>query len=181
MISRTTASALATALLVVALAGCASPSTETEETPAAPTSEEATPSEEASPSATTDAYGGSGEATGSASLMVADSSLGEIVVDGEGMTVYMFDNDTQGGDASACEGECAANWPAVTSDGAMPEVDGVTGEVGTIMGVDGAMQVTLNGWPLYTFAGDGAAGDVNGQGVNDVWWVLTPDGERMGE
>jgi predicted lipoprotein with Yx(FWY)xxD motif len=40
--------------------------------------------------------------------------------------------------------------------------------------------VTLNGWPLYYFAGDSAAGDTNGQGVNDVWWVLTPAGEKIG-
>ncbi|WP_249295848.1 hypothetical protein [Agrococcus sp. Marseille-Q4369] len=56
-----------------------------------------------------------------------------------------------------------------------------TGELGTIVGVDGATQVTLNGWPLYDFAGDSAAGDVAGQGVNDVWWVLSPAGERMAE
>ncbi len=99
--------------------------------------------------------------------------------DGEGMTVYMFDSDTQGAGASTCEGQCAANWPAVTTESQAPAVEGVTGEVGTITGVDGATQVTLNGWPLYYFVGDTAAGDVKGQGVNGVWWVLTPDGERF--
>ncbi|WP_309127927.1 hypothetical protein [Microbacterium sp.] len=118
---------------------------------------------------------------GSAALTTADSSLGEIVVDGEGMTVYMFDSDTQNAGASTCEGQCAENWPAVTVEGDAPELDGVTGEVGTITGVDGATQVTLNGWPLYYFAGDSAPGDVKGQGVNDVWWVLSPAGERMAE
>ncbi|MFB7249506.1 hypothetical protein [Microbacterium sp. NPDC056234] len=117
--------------------------------------------------------------TADVSLMTADSSLGSIVVDGEGMTVYMFDKDTQGADASTCEGECADNWPAVTVDSETPEVEGVTGEVGTITGVDGETQLTLNGWPLYYFVGDAAPGEVKGQGVNDVWWVLTPDGERM--
>lgn len=116
------------------------------------------------------------DAPAAGALGVADSSLGQIVVDGEGMTVYMFDKDTQGGDASACADQCATNWPAVTTDSEMPQVEGVTGEVGTITGVDGSTQVTLNGWPLYTFIGDEAAGDVNGQGVNEVWWVLTPDG-----
>lgn len=158
MTPRTTAAALAAGLLLVALAGCASG-----------------PPEGGAPPA--DPYGG-GEPTASAVLMTADTSLGEIVVDGEGMTVYMFDDDVQGGDASACEGECAADWPAVTTDAETPQVEGVTGEVGTIAGVDGSTQVTLNGWPLYTFAGDAAAGDVNGQGVNGVWWVLSPGGER---
>lgn len=113
-------------------------------------------------------------------LTTADSDLGEIVVDGQGMTVYMYDSDTQGGDASTCEGECAANWPAVTTDSDEPVVEGVTGEVGTITGAEGETQVTLNGRPLYTFAGDSAAGDVNGQGVNGVWWVLSPAGEKVG-
>lgn len=119
--------------------------------------------------------------TGDAALMTADSESGEIVVDADGMTVYMFDNDTQGGDASSCEGDCAANWPAVTTDADAPAVEGVTGEVGTITGVDGATQLTLNGWPLYYFAGDAAAGDTNGQGMNDVWWVLGPDGEKISD
>ncbi|MCD5346642.1 hypothetical protein PX701_05145 [Agromyces sp. H3Y2-19a] len=116
----------------------------------------------------------------SSALTTADSDLGEIVVDGHGMTVYMFDTDTQGGDSSTCEGQCATNWPAVTTDSDAPEVEGVTGEVGTITGVDGSKQVTLNGWPLYTYAGDSAAGDTNGQGVGGVWWVLTPAGDKVG-
>ncbi|SFS18170.1 Predicted lipoprotein with conserved Yx(FWY)xxD motif [Agrococcus baldri] len=177
MSSRITSAALAAGLLVVALAGCASPADDAEAPPAAPASE-------TTDSGAGDPYGGSDASdapAAAAALMVADSSLGEIVVDGEGMTVYMFDNDTQGGDASTCEGECAANWPAVTTESDAPEVEGVTGEVSTITGIDGGIQVTLNGWPLYYFAGDAAAGDVNGQGVNEAWWVLSPDGERMAE
>ncbi|WP_448005283.1 COG4315 family predicted lipoprotein [Agromyces bauzanensis] len=161
------ASGLAVAALAVALAGCSSTATDA---PAgdgygAPIETEA-PTEDST--------------TTGAVLRSADSGLGEIVVDGEGMTVYMFDSDTQGGDASTCEGQCATNWPAVTTDSDQPAVEGVTGEVGTITGVDGSTQVTLNGWPLYSFAGDAAAGDTNGQGVNDGWWVLTPAGEKIG-
>lgn len=164
------ASGLAVAALVAALAGCTAPAAEEPADDAATATESVAPeSEEAD----------AGEASG-AVLMTADSSLGEIVVDGEGLTVYMFDSDTQGSGTSTCEGECATNWPAVTTDSDAPEVEGVTGEVGTITGVDGATQVTLNGWPLYYFAGDSAAGDTNGQGVNDVWWVLTPAGEKVG-
>jgi predicted lipoprotein with Yx(FWY)xxD motif len=158
------AAGLAVAALAVALTGCTTPAAE--EPPA-------------DTGTSTEAETEAPEETSSAALTTADSSLGEIVVDGEGMTVYMFDNDTQGADASVCEGECATNWPAVTTDSENPEVEGVTGEVGTIEGVDGSTQVTLNGWPLYYFVGDEAAGDTNGQGVNQVWWVLTPDGERF--
>ncbi|MBM7831331.1 putative lipoprotein with Yx(FWY)xxD motif [Agromyces cerinus] len=160
------ATGLAVMGLIVALAGCS-----------APTAEE--PSDGAGTSAETESPDMGAEASG-AVLTTADSELGEIVVDGEGMTVYMFDNDAQGADASSCEGECATNWPAVTTESDAPEVEGVTGEIGTITGVDGSTQVTLNGWPLYYFAGDGASGDTNGQGVNDVWWVLTPAGEKIG-
>lgn len=169
--------ALAVGLLVVALAGCASSTPDSSAPPAASPSE-AAPS--ASPDEST-ASASPGEAEDSGALMVAESSLGEIVVDGEGMTVYMFDNDTQGSGTSSCEGQCATNWPAVTTEEDAPEVEGVTGEVGTITGVDGATQVTLNGWPLYYFAGDSVPGDVAGQGVNEVWWVLSPEGERMAE
>ena len=160
------AGGLAAAALAVLLTGCTAPAAEE-------------PAENQDTSAETEAPD-TGSEDSEALLTTADSDLGEIVADGEGMTVYMFDNDTQGGDASTCEGQCAANWPAVTTDSDDPTVDGVTGEIGTISGVDGETQVTLNGWPLYYFAGDSAAGDVNGQGVNGVWWVLTPDGEKVG-
>ena len=155
----------AVAAFAIALTGCTSPAADE------PADQEA--------SVETDAPE-TGSMEGDALLTTADSSLGEIVVDADGMTVYMFDNDTQGGDASTCEGQCAANWPAVTTDSDDPAVEGVTGEVGTITGVDGETQVTLNGWPIYYYAGDSAAGDTNGQGVNGVWWVLTPAGEKIG-
>lgn len=156
---------VAVAALAVALAGCTSPATEE------PVDDDTSIETEApeTESAETDAI-----------LTTTDSDLGEIVVDADGMTVYMFDNDTQGGDSSTCEGECATNWPAVTADSDDPPVaEGIDGELGTIEGVDGEPQVTLNGWPLYYFAGDEAPGDINGQGVNDVWWVLTPAGEKI--
>ncbi|GAA2028317.1 hypothetical protein GCM10009819_09920 [Agromyces tropicus] len=119
------------------------------------------------------------DTSGITGLSTADSDLGTIVVDSDGTTVYQFDSDTQGGDASTCEGQCADNWPAVHGDAAAVELDGVTGEVGSITGIDGEPQLTLDGWPLYYFAGDAAAGDTAGQGVNGVWWVLTPAGEPV--
>lgn len=119
------------------------------------------------------------EPAGEVVLSVESTSLGDIVVDGEGRTVYVFDNDTEGTDRSACEGPCADLWPAVLTDSDDPEVEGVTGTVGTIEAIDGGMQVTLNGWPLYTYADDAAPGDVAGQAFNDVWWVVDPSGERI--
>ncbi len=118
-------------------------------------------------------------ATDGGSLMTADSPLGQIVVDGKGMTVYVFDKDTKGTATSACTGDCLTNWPIVTADSATPTVDGVTGTVGTITSPDGKLQVTLDGWPLYYYAGDDAAGATNGQGVGGIWWVVSPTGAKI--
>jgi predicted lipoprotein with Yx(FWY)xxD motif len=122
--------------------------------------------------------GGSADTTGIASLTTAESDLGTIVVDDTGMTVYVYDKDTQGSGQSSCTGQCLANWPPVTADQA-PSLDGVTGDVDTITGTDGSTQVTLDGWPLYYYAGDSAAGDTAGQGVSDVWWVVGADGKKI--
>ncbi|REJ07700.1 hypothetical protein DY023_03460 [Microbacterium bovistercoris] len=127
---------------------------------------------------TDDSYGtgGGSDSSSSTALMVASTSLGDVVVTGDGMTAYMYDKDTQGATTSACTGQCLEKWPPILSDEATPKVDGVTGDLGTIDTPDGKLQVTLDGWPLYTFAGDSAKGDVNGQGVGGIWWVLKADG-----
>ncbi|WP_246854824.1 hypothetical protein [Naasia sp. SYSU D00057] len=95
------------------------------------------------------------------------------------MTVYSFDNDTAGSGTSSCSGQCLVNWPPVPPSADPPAVEGVTGEVGTITATDGSTQLTLNGLPLYYFKGDSAPGDVNGQAVQDVWWVVSPSGEAI--
>ncbi len=110
---------------------------------------------------------------------MADSSLGQIVVDGKGMTAYIFDQDKPGSGKSVCTGDCATAWPAIDAGSATPTVTGVTGKVGTITGTDGDLQVTVNGYPLYTFAQDTAPGDVKGQGLKDVWHVMAADGTEV--
>ena len=115
-------------------------------------------------------------------LMTAASSAGEIVVDAKGMSVYFFTKDVKDSGTSACTDACLAAWPPVTTAAETPQVEGVTGTVGTIATPDGAKQVTLNGLPLYYFAKDTKAGDILGQGVNGVWYLADPSGEmiRMG-
>ena len=115
----------------------------------------------------------------SVDLTTADSELGMIVVDGDGMTAYYFLNDTKDSGASACEGDCLTAWPPITTESDTPTVEGVTGEVGTITATDGSTQITIDGRPVYTFAQDTAPGDVKGQGVNDVWFVIAPDGSEI--
>ena len=125
------------------------------------------------------ATGGSTTGGEEAVLSTTTSRFGDIVVDSTGRTVYVFDRDMPGSGKSACAGQCLENWPPVTSESDTPTVDGVSGDVGTIEWDDGTLQVTLDGWPLYTFAGDAKAGDTAGQGVQGVWWIVDPSGVKV--
>ena len=116
-----------------------------------------------------------------ATLRTADSDLGEIVVDADGRSVYVFDRDEPGSGKSSCSGECVEQWPPVLAGDGTPVADGVDGRLGTLERGDGALQVTLDGSPLYLFAGDGSPGDLTGQAVQGVWWVVGPDGQRVPE
>ena len=150
------------ALAVVALAGCSS--TTGAPTTAAP----ASPSMSASkaPVMNPDAATASGK-------------LGQIIVDGKGMTAYVWDKDTANSGVSACTGPCATLWPAITTTSATPTITGITGMVATITGVNGGKQITINGLPIYAFSKDTKAGDTNGQGVLNIWHVLSPAGEKI--
>ena len=111
-------------------------------------------------------------------LNAAPTDLGTILTDEAGLTVYLFTNDEQGAGTSNCIGDCMAMWPPVseiTSPSGALDAD----LVGTIERPDGSIQATYNGWPLYNFANDAAAGDTNGQGVNDIWWVLDGEGNAI--
>jgi predicted lipoprotein with Yx(FWY)xxD motif len=157
-------SALAGAsLVIVAFAGCAP--AETGSAPPAETTASTSPTASDTPA--------------EPALATAESPLGPIVVNQDGMSVYVFDKDTPNSGTSVCEGDCLVKWPAVTVTDDSPQVDGVTGTVDTITRSDGSLQVTLNGWPLYLYAGDMAGGDVTGQAVGGVWWVVSPGGDKI--
>lgn len=112
-------------------------------------------------------------------LRTASTPLGDVVTDGNGMTLYMFTKDTKGTTKSACSGQCLTAWPAALMGSSAPKTSGITGAVGSIAAPGGGKQVTLNGWPLYYFAQDKAAGDVLGQGVGNLWWVLGTNGNPI--
>lgn len=112
--------------------------------------------------------------SGPQEIAVGSSSLGDVLVDKDGRTLYMFTKDTQG-KKSVCEGDCLAAWPPLAEAKAGEGAD--DGLVGTIDRSDGSTQATYDGWPLYYFAKDKASGDVNGQGVGGVWYVLDADGK----
>lgn len=120
---------------------------------------------------------------GGTAINVGDSAdHGQFLTDANGMALYLFMPDAQGG--STCEGDCATNWPPLTvaSADALPTVaEGLDAALlGTIERPDGTFQVTYNGWPLYLFAGDTEAGQTNGQAVGDNWFLVDPAGEGIG-
>lgn len=110
----------------------------------------------------------------------SNATLGSYVTGANGMSLYLFTQDTA--TTSACAGECAVNWPPLTVAAASDVTAGagVAGAIGTITRADGTLQVTLAGHPLYYFKNDAAAGDVNGQGVNSVWYLVAADGSALG-
>lgn len=113
---------------------------------------------------------------------VENVEYGMHLVDADGMTVYAFLPDEAGD--STCYGDCADAWPPLLA----PEDDlgaalgeGVDADlVGTVERDDGSMQLTYDGWPLYLFAQDAAAGDVAGQGAAERWYVVAPNGDLIG-
>jgi predicted lipoprotein with Yx(FWY)xxD motif len=118
----------------------------------------------------------------SATVSAQPTSLGTIIVNNKGRTVYVFANDKSS--ASTCTGACAANWPFVPAPAPLPaplpaSLPGVTGKLGTTIRAGGARQLTIAGHPVYTFAGDSAPGQTNGQGVvldGGLWTVVSPAG-----
>ena len=110
---------------------------------------------------------------------VGSSSLGRIVVNGKGMTAYFFNLDKAHSGVSACTGSCATIWPPITSTTVKPNVSGISGMLGTIELKGGKHQVTISGRPIYTYAPDKAPGQVRGQGVKGVWYVVSPAGKEI--
>jgi predicted lipoprotein with Yx(FWY)xxD motif len=106
----------------------------------------------------------------------SETELGTILVDPEGFTLYVFTNDTAG--TSTCYEGCIENWPAVSGDTAIGS-DLDASIFGTAMRDDGSEQLTVNDQPLYRFTPDAAPGDVNGQGVGGIWFVVDTDGNLI--
>jgi predicted lipoprotein with Yx(FWY)xxD motif len=119
--------------------------------------------------------------SGVAMVKTASSKVGTILVDANGRTLYLFEKDQP--NQSACAGTCASAWPTDHTSAA-PKAGGQVKAslLGTIKRSDGSMQVTYNQHPLYYFARDTAAGQLNGQGVDAFgggWDVLSPSGNKI--
>jgi predicted lipoprotein with Yx(FWY)xxD motif len=134
------------------------------------------------------AYGASAPAatstgSGDASVKLASSKLGRILVDAQGRTLYLFEADK--GAMSACDGSCASVWPPLTTKAAPHPGTGISAsKLGTSKRSDGSTEVTYNGHPLYTYAGDSAPGQTSGQGIDGFgaeWYVLSAAGDKIGD
>ena len=114
-------------------------------------------------------------------VATANSTLGRILVDSHGRTLYLFASDKNG--KSACSGACAAYWPPLIASGKPHAIAGAKASLlGTTRRADGRLQVTYRHHPLYRYAGDGGKGQTNGQGLNEsggLWWVLSPAGNKI--
>jgi predicted lipoprotein with Yx(FWY)xxD motif len=120
--------------------------------------------------------------SGSGPTVTATStSLGKVVTDSRGRTLYLFAKDSGG--KSMCAGACSTNWPPYTASSKPAAGSGVSaGAISLVKRADGAKQVTLAGHPLYYFEGDQAAGQLNGQGVNEFgakWFAVAPSGMQV--
>ena len=113
-------------------------------------------------------------------MVATDAKLGQILVDGKGMTLYAYTKD--GPDQSNCTGGCLAYWPPLLTQGTPTLGAGVDdSKIGSALLADGTRIVTYNHMPLYYFAKDTKPGDVIGQGVSGIWYVVSPDGEMVGK
>jgi predicted lipoprotein with Yx(FWY)xxD motif len=101
------------------------------------------------------------------------TSLGTVLANPHGMTVYYYGADKRGSGVSACTGSCAQAWPPVTAPVRIPAGMKLSGAVGFIVRPGGVHQVTINGYPIYRYAGDKAPGETTGSDVGGVWHVIT--------
>jgi predicted lipoprotein with Yx(FWY)xxD motif len=121
---------------------------------------------------------GANTAKATGAVQAARTDAGTVLVDPRGRTLYAFAADTKG--HSVCTGSCAGYWPP-TPASALPKTApaGVTASFGEISRSDGSRQLTVDGFPVYTYAGDSRPGQAAGQGLNEsggLWWVLSPSG-----
>jgi predicted lipoprotein with Yx(FWY)xxD motif len=113
-----------------------------------------------------------------AKVLVRVTSVGAVLVDARGHTLYSFASDK--GRTSACYGVCASTWPPLLTSGKPLAGSGVRSALlGMTKRTDGNLQVTYAGRPLYRFGGESGAAQLKGQGYLGLWWTLAPSGTKV--
>ena len=114
-------------------------------------------------------------------IALRTTPLGQILVDGSGRTLYLFEADK--GSMSTCYGDCASVWPPLIAKGMVDAGAGINSALlSTTARIDGSVEVTYNGHPLYYFASDKQAGDTTGQAISSFgaeWYVLSAAGSKV--
>ncbi|MGE8081815.1 hypothetical protein [Peribacillus loiseleuriae] len=106
--------------------------------------------------------------------LMEDEKVGKYLADADGVTLYYFAKDKP--NTTNCSGECLENWPAFYSENLEVPKGFIKDDFGTITRKDtGEKQTTYKGYPLYYFVKDEASGDINGQGVKDVWFIVNSE------
>jgi predicted lipoprotein with Yx(FWY)xxD motif len=127
------------------------------------------------------AAGATAPTANAATVSTRHTTLGTVLVDGRGRTLYLFEKDR--GMASSCSAACASIWPPLTSAAKGVARGGVAAvKLGSIKRADGKTEITYAGHPLYTYAGDAKPGDTRGQGLDQFgaeWYVLAPSGHKI--
>lgn len=108
-------------------------------------------------------------------IKVASTSLGNILVDSQGKSLYYFALDIPSSGTSVCSGSCAAIWPVFSTDTIAVSPPLVASDFSSFVRTDGTKQTTYRGWPLYYFQADSTPGDVYGENVTHNWFVVKPD------
>jgi predicted lipoprotein with Yx(FWY)xxD motif len=161
------AAATAVALSAIAIGACGSASSNKHTTTGG-----SAPAASPAPSSTSASSG---------TVDLAKGSLGSILIDSQGRTLYLWQADT--GAKSTCTGACASAWPPLVTTGKPTAGSGVSNPLlGITKRANGSEQVTYNGHPLYRFAGDTAPRQTNGQGSTGFgapWYVLSPRGNPL--
>jgi predicted lipoprotein with Yx(FWY)xxD motif len=161
---RSLLAAVAPAVIAIAIAGCGGGSSH-------------------SGNSTTPQMGANSQAspTTSTTVAVRATKLGRILVDSNGRSLYLFEQDKS--PASTCYGACASLWPPLTVSGTPKAGAGiVASKLSTSKRKDGKAEVTYAGHPLYYYAGDQKPGDTAGEGLNDFganWDVLSTSGKGI--
>jgi predicted lipoprotein with Yx(FWY)xxD motif len=141
-----------------------------------------------SPSST--AAGSSSSAAAAASVTISAKSIpevGTVLVNEHGQTLYLLTSE-KGGKKITCTqaNGCTKVWPETLLTNGMTAAKAGSGVqpslLGTIKDANGTLEVTYNGWPLYTFAGDSGPGVANGEGITKfggTWYVLNASGNPV--
>ncbi|HVQ17429.1 MAG TPA: hypothetical protein VMT27_00175 [Actinomycetes bacterium] len=116
--------------------------------------------------------------TAADSIGVGTTSLGSVMVDAQGRTLYMLTSDSR--NQSNCSAACLTYWPPVPAPASgQPSSPQISAKVGETNTTTGLKMLTVGGWPVYTYVSDQAAGDVTGEGIatfGGTWYAISPSG-----